>query len=345
MLGAVFGRGLRRALELTVVALLIEYVLLPQFAASKHDLHRLFTLDSPWLLLVVGAEAASLCAFAIATRSILPAATRPPFSRVLRIDLSTIALSHSVPAGGAAGTVMGLRLLQEAGVPLGDAAFTKVAQGAGSAVVLQTLLLTALAAAVATSGLSPTLTALAIAGLALITVLVAGVIALRSARHRLASLLSALTKRLPFVHDDLGHRFVIATAGSLDRVLGDRRVLANAVIWSTMNWALDAIALWASVRTYGHSLSYLALMVPFGIASTLTWIPLTPGGVGFVEAALVPLLVGFGTDKSAALLGLITWRLVAFWLPIPLGGIAYASLRSRVRGSQASASHTSAAAR
>ena len=56
---------------------------------------------------------------------------------MLRIDLSTIALSHCVPGGGAAGTALGTRLLTRAGVPTADALFAKLAQGIGSAVMLQ----------------------------------------------------------------------------------------------------------------------------------------------------------------------------------------------------------------
>ena len=48
-----------------------------------------------------------------------------------------------------------------------------------------------------------------------------------------------------------------------------------------------------------------------------------------VEAVLTSSLVGFGTPRGAAILGVISWRLVNFWLPIPAGGLAYLSLRAR----------------
>jgi hypothetical protein len=46
-----------------------------------------------------------------------------------------------------------------------------------------------------------------------------------------------------------------------------------------------------------------------------------------VEAVLTSTLIGFGTPKGVAILGVISYRLVNFWLPIPLGGAAYVSLR------------------
>jgi hypothetical protein len=42
---------------------------------------------------------------------------------------------------------------------------------------------------------------------------------------------------------------------------------------------------------------------------------------------LIPSLVGFHVPKTVAILGVLSWRLVNFWLPIPAGGIAYLSLR------------------
>jgi uncharacterized protein (TIRG00374 family) len=329
--GTLLGHGLRRVAELTIIALLVEYVLLPQFHHSAHDLKQLVTFDSPWLLLVLGAEAASLAAFARATLTMLPHDVRPSWWRVLRIDLSTIALSHSVPAGGAAGTALGLRLMREADVPVADATFAKVAQGIGSGVVLQVLMLAALATAVTLVGLSPLFTTLAVVAMVVIALVVTIAVLLRVGRRRLAAVVARATGWMPLVRPGAGHRVVTAAADSLDAVLRDRRRLAGAVAWSTANWLLDALALWASVRSFGHSLSFVGLMLPFCIASTLAWIPVTPGGLGFVEAALVPLLVGFGTPKTTALLGLLTWRLVAFWLPIPLGGVAYASLAARSR--------------
>ena len=44
------------------------------------------------------------------------------------------------------------------------------------------------------------------------------------------------------------------------------------------------------------------------------------------KGALV-LLVGFGLTRSVATLGVLAWRLVNFWLPIPTGAIAYVTLK------------------
>ena len=65
----------------------------------------------------------------------------------------------------------------------------------------------------------------------------------------------------------------------------------------------------------------------YGLANVLAAIPLTPGGLGVVEATLTSTLVGFSTPRAVAMLGVVGYRLVNFWLPIPLGGLAYLSLQ------------------
>ncbi|HTW19568.1 MAG TPA: YbhN family protein [Mycobacteriales bacterium] len=342
LLSPLARRALRRSAELAILALVIEYVLLPQFIGQRSQFHRLLALNSPWLLVAVAAELASLVSFALCSRAMLPRHARPSFPRLVRIDLSTVALSHSLPGGSTAGTGLGLRLLSEAGVPLPDAAFAKLAQGFSSAVVLQALLLTALVATLPTHGGSELLGAVTVGGVLLIVLVVMAVVLVRWGRDRLAAVVARVCRWTPFLSDQFGHRLVMSTAASLDAILADRRRLASAALWSTANWMMDALALWASVRAFGHSLSYLSLMVPFGVASTLAWIPLTPSGLGFVEGALVPLLIAFGTPKPAAVLGVVTWRIIAFWLPVPLGAAAYGSLaafpgRGAVRRTQRAA--------
>ncbi len=46
-----------------------------------------------------------------------------------------------------------------------------------------------------------------------------------------------------------------------------------------------------------------------------------------VDSAAPLLLVGFGVTRSVATLGVLAWRLVNFWLPIPVGAASYVSLK------------------
>ena len=67
----------------------------------------------------------------------------------------------------------------------------------------------------------------------------------------------------------------------------------------------------------------------YAAAALLSLIPFTPGGLGFVEAGLVATLPLAGVSPGKALFATLVYRLVAFWLPIPVGATAYALFRRR----------------
>jgi uncharacterized protein (TIRG00374 family) len=57
--------------------------------------------------------------------------------------------------------------------------------------------------------------------------------------------------------------------------------------------------------------------------------PLTPGGLGFVEAGLTGTLALAGVGAGAAVVATLAYRLVSFWLPIPAGAVAAVIHRRR----------------
>jgi hypothetical protein len=113
----------------------------------------------------------------------------------------------------------------------------------------------------------------------------------------------------------------------LRTLASDRQLLKNAVLWAAANWLFDAASLWAFLAAYGHITRPIDLFVAYGVANVLAAVPLTPGGLGIVEAVAATSLIGFGVPAAIAWLGVISWRLFNFWLPIPVGAGAYLSLR------------------
>ena len=71
------------------------------------------------------------------------------------------------------------------------------------------------------------------------------------------------------------------------------------------------------------------MLLAYAAAAVLALIPLTPGGLGFVEAGLVGTLKLAGVAAPAALAATLLYRIVSFWLPLPAAGVAYALFRRR----------------
>jgi uncharacterized protein (TIRG00374 family) len=315
--------------QVLALVLVTWLLVVPQMHGSMHSLPLLFHVGSAWILVALIAELASLGCYTLLTRAVLPPQTRPPMQRVMRIDLSAIALGHSLPDGGAAGTALCWRLLIAEGVPSPEAAFAKVAQGLGSAIVLQALLLVSYAVGSTISGFSRWEVAPAAGSVIILTLAALIGFGVRRVgfRHRVGRTVRKIPRCGPRLAHLLAGIYRRHLVEQLRLVISNRRALLLTVSWAAANWAFDALALWASLRAYGSGVGLEALAVVFGVQALAAWLPITPSGLGISEALIIPALIAFGSHRSDAVLGILTWRVLAYWLPIPLGALAFGSLR------------------
>ena len=95
------------------------------------------------------------------------------------------------------------------------------------------------------------------------------------------------------------------------------------------NTGFDYTALLCALRAVGAAPRPSLVLLAYTSAELLALVPFTPGGLGFVEAGLVGTLKLAGVPGPQALAATLLYRLVAYWLPIPAGGVAYLLFRRR----------------
>ena len=321
-------KPLRHVVVLFLAILVIEYFIIPDLRHARRALSLLSHVNVFWLLGGALFEAASLLAYANLTRTVLPSVTgRQRLWTLFRIDMSTLAVSHVLPGGTASSTGLGYRLLTSRGVTGPDAGFAMGSQGIGSAVVLNALLWLALVISIPLNGVQKAYTTVALVGV-LLFILIAALIYLVTAGVDVAArLVRAAFRPIPKIDGDKVEAVVRQIGARLRDLGSDRDLLLRSVTWAAANWLLDAASLWAFVAAFGHAISPIDLFVAYGVGMVLAAIPITPGGLGLVEAAVPAALVGFGLTENVAYLAVVGWRLVNFWLPIPVGAGCYVSLR------------------
>ena len=296
--------------------------LIPGFRQAASDLR-----DVNPVLIVIGfaLELSALLAYSPMTRAALPEGSIS-LSRLYRIQLSTRALSGVMPAGSAAGSALGYRLLTISGVPAADAGFALATVGLGSAVVLNVLLMIALLISIPIRGVNPFYGTAAIVGVVLISI--AGGIAtgLLKGQARSERVVRAAAIRLK-LDPDRAIEVLDHVAERLRELIAEPRLLARVAGWASANWLLDAAALWVFLRAFGGSMPVDGLIIAFGLANVIAVIPVLPGGLGIMEGVLIPSIVGFGLTRANAVLGVASYRFAQYWFPLVLGGMAYLSLR------------------
>ena len=324
---AIVPKSVRRILAILVVAAIVEFFVLPQVAGARAASRSLADLNPLLLVLGLALEAAALVAYFQLTRSLIPPAERPSLFGMARIELSTLSLSHVVPGGSGAAGALGYRLLTEAGVEGSNAGFALATQGLGSAVVLNLILWLSLMISIPVHGTRPLYTTAAAVGVAVLGVFTGLALGLTLAEGQTANLLCRFASHLPFVDCSQVEGLVHRLAGRLRELAGQPGLVGRAIGWAAANWLLDAASLWVFLAAFGHRTGIDGLLIAYGLANVLGALPVTPGGLGIIEGVLTPTLVGFGVPGGVAVLGVVSWRVVNFWLPIPAGGLAYLSLR------------------
>jgi uncharacterized protein (TIRG00374 family) len=324
--GPPLSRPVRRTAQVLIILAIFNYGVLPQLA--RFDLNVLFQVNLWGVLLGFVLQAGKYVTYTIMTWAVIPLGRAPDFWTLFRIQLSSLAVSKVVPGGTAAGAVLGYRLLTTTAKLRGtDAAFAMATQGVGSAVLLNIILWLALVVSIPTRGLNPFVLPAAIAGVLLIGSFTAAVILLVRGEDSMVRILRRGAERVPFLDPDRGERFMRGVAARLQVLAEDRRLVWRASLWGTLSWLLDAASLWVFVGAFGYWVRPDGLLIAFGLANLLAAVPLTPSGLGLVEAVLIPTLTSFGAPSSVALAGVLSYRVFNFWLPIPVGGLAYLTLQ------------------
>jgi uncharacterized protein (TIRG00374 family) len=95
-------------------------------------------------------------------------------------------------------------------------------------------------------------------------------------------------------------------------------------------WGANIAVLWASFEAFGGDVPFAVLVQGFFIGMAANLIPSPFGGVGSVDAGMIGAFVLFGIDESTVFPAVLTYRVIAFWLPIPPGIVAFIQLRTTV---------------
>jgi uncharacterized protein (TIRG00374 family) len=337
--GPFVRRDVRISVGTLLVFLFLFYVALPLLASHRAEVTSLAHIHIGYLVLGVLLEIGALIAYTQLTHAVLPS-DGPRRFRLFRINLSTLSLSHVSPGGTAPGAALGYRLLTQSGVTGSDAGFALGTQGIGSAVVLNVLFWFALVGFLAIHGFhapashhggqSDSGSILVIVAAAVGVVLLGAFgglfYLLTRGQERASRMIRSISGRVRFLDADRTTSLVERLALRFAGLMQDRALTRRAIGWAAANWLLDAASLWVFVAAFSHFISPIDLLTAYGLANILAAIPITPGGLGVVEFVLVSMITGFGPTAGEALSGVLAYRAVNFWLPIPFGGIAYASL-------------------
>ncbi|MFL5929302.1 MAG: YbhN family protein [Gaiellaceae bacterium] len=307
------------------------YVVWPSLVEIFSAWPQLITLDAWWLLGMFVCEALS---FALLWLMLELALHTNRTSLVATTQLSSNAFGRVMPGGGAAGAAFQYKLLVQEGLDRGSVAAGLAATQLISIAVLAAMPLLSLPAILGGATVNHELVLTAIVGIAAFALILAGTAVLFASDRAVAAVgraaqwlrNRALRRREPLrvlperlvaqrqtMIETLGHRWGLALTAAAGRSL------------------LDFLALLCALSAAGTTARPGLVLLAYVAASLLGMIPITPGGLGFVEAGLTSTLVLAGVGAADAVLATLAYRLASYWLPLVAGAFAYGGYRVSFR--------------
>src|SRR5438552_1868825 len=127
--------------------------------------------------------------------------------------------------------------------------------------------------------------------------------------------------------------FILLIAGGAALLLADRPIVWAARVFQRLRNAVvrtrPPLTGFDERLTRARDVVRATLGEQWGSAVVLGLIPITPGGLGFVEAGLAATLVLAGVPGAQATLATLAYRLASYWLPIAVGPVAYGLYKRR----------------
>jgi uncharacterized membrane protein YbhN (UPF0104 family) len=293
---------------------------------------RLFTLQAGWLLVGLVCEAASFfCAMAL-LRLVLR--TKSWFA-VVTAGLAGNAVTNTLPGGDAVGASVQYRMLAGTGIDTVQAASGLAVSSIIGVSALFALPVFALPVILGGTAVSSGLVhAGELGGVGFVLLVALGVVALTTDRPlmQLGTAMQWLIERVP------GLRRRRTNQAPLGQRLLDERDQVRADLGQ--NWwkavllvagriGLDYFSLLSMLRATGTRPNPSLVLLAYAATAVLALLPLTPGGLGIVEASLSGLLVLADVPSANAVVATLAFRIGSYWLPTMAGGVCYILYRRR----------------
>ena len=304
--------------------------LLPRLGGLTHDAAGLRHARPAFVVAAVVAQALSLGCYALLYRQVLASlGARLRFRLAAQVTLASFLVSHVTPFGSATGTVLNVSTLENEGIA---ASTTGEAIGLTSLVSSVALIALFGTGFVATAGRHLSAGYLRIVVIALSLIVLVLALAFLVAAHpgiaeRAGRRVARMARRFkPSIDPEQvarsSKRMVLLARSALTG-----RAFAESYGFASADLLFDLLSLDLMFLAVRYQPGFGPLAVAYAAANIAAAIPVTPGGLGVIEVTLVAITVGFGAPRATAVLAVLGYRLVNYWLPLLPGGVAYLRLR------------------
>jgi uncharacterized protein (TIRG00374 family) len=329
----------RRIIQTALIVLILLvgiYFLFPKLVGLDAALSKLGDANPVWIAVAIGFNILAFATYIALFKAVVGGnALCLSWRETYEINIAGLGATRLFSAGGAGGIALTYWALRKAGMGRRDVARRMVAfltlQYAFyplALILFGVLLRTGVMNG--KSSVELTIIPAGVAGLLMILGLLVALIP-PDLGPRVASFVhgergQAIARAIARVPATVGEGFRFALSLFAHPAQGGLAVLGAAGFWAT-----NIGILWASFHAFGIQVPLAVVVQGFFLGMVANLFPFAPAGVGAVDAGMIGAFVLFGLPEATVFPAVLIYRLVAFWMPIPFGIVAFFQLRGRVQ--------------
>ena len=320
---------------IVLILIVAIYFFLPRIIGLGDALDELGQADPFWVAIAVAFEIVAFGTYVALFRGVVGGDILPlTWREAYEINMAGLAATRLLSAGGAGGIALTYWALRKAGMERRQSALRMVAflvlqyiWYPLALIVFGVLLRTGVLPG--SSDISVTIIPAAIAGVIIILGILVALIPQDFERrierfaqgHRRAGLARRLASGPATTATGMRTAFDLVAHPSRGGL-----AVAGAIGF----WAANIAILWASFKAFGVTVPLGVIVQGFFLGMLANLFPFAPAGVGAVDAGMIGAFFLFDLPHSSVLAAVLVYRVIAFWLPIPPGIVAFFQLRRTV---------------
>lgn len=329
------ARRVVQTLVVVIALLVVIYFLVPKLVGLSNALGKLDDADPLWIGIAVGFNVVAYITYIALFKAVVGGdALRLTWMETYEINMAGVAATLIFSAGGAGGIALTYWALRKAGMERRDVARRMVA--------FISLHYAFYPIALILFGILLRTGVLNGKGSVELTIIPAGIAGLLLILGALIAFIPRdLERRFsPYAHGERAKAFLHSAAKVPETVAEGFRFALGlfahpsrgglAVLGAAGFWAASIGVLWASFHALGVHVPLAVVVQGFFLGMVANLFPLAPAGVGAVDAGMIGAFVLFGIPEETVFPAILIFRLVAFWMPIPPGIVAFFQLRKTV---------------
>jgi len=328
----------KRMIQTLIAVVLLTvaiYVLVPKLFEIEDAIARMGSGDPLWIGIALAINVLAFAAYVALFRGVVgERVLHLSVSESYQITMAGLAATRLFSAGGAGGILLTYWALRKAGMERRQSVCRMIA----FLVLLYSVYMLALVVfgvllrtGVLPGGapLSVTVIPAALAGTAIVVVLLIALLP-EDFERRIARMTSGRLRRWAQRLATAPATFAQGTRTAIAFVRHPEQgglAIAGAIGF----WGSNIGVLWASFQAFDVDVPFGVIVMGFFVGMVANLFPLAPGGVGAVDAGMIGAFVIFGLPESEVFAAVLTYRVIAFWVPIPPGIVAFFQLRKTVQ--------------